>query len=156
MPSFNTHRTVNHSAGDMFALVADVERYPEFVPLCDNLSIDHKDVAEDGTVTIEADMTVAYKFFRETFKSRVHLKSADNVIEVDYLDGPFKKMENIWRFEPRGESRCVVHFSIDYAFKSRSLGLLMGAMFDKAFRKFSKAFEERADTLYNKTEIRGG
>ena len=93
-------------------------------------------------------MTVAYKMFKETFTSRVELDPENRVILVTYLDGPFKKMENRWRFEDTGETSCVVEFFIDYEFRSRALAALMGAMFDRAFRKFSSAFEARADQLY--------
>jgi coenzyme Q-binding protein COQ10 len=151
MPSFITRHTVNHSANDMFALVADVRAYPSFVPLCQSLHVrGEAPLGEDGRSVIIADMSVAYKVFKETFTSRVELDPANLTILVSYLDGPFKKMENRWRFEPLGEKRSVVVFDIDYEFRSRALGSLMGAMFEKAFRKFSVAFETRADELYGR------
>ena len=148
MPHFTTRHSVGHSADDMFALVADVRAYPEFVPLCQSLRVRGESALEGGRSVIVADMTVAYKMFRETFTSRVELDPAGRTILVTYLDGPFRKMENRWRFEPTGEGTCVVEFFIDYEFRSRTLAALMGAMFDKAFRKFSTAFEARADQLY--------
>ena len=93
-------------------------------------------------------MTVAYKLVRETFTSRVTLDRPKLQILVTYLDGPFSRMENRWTFVPTGENACDVEFAIDYEFKSRTLGLLMGAMFDAAFRRFSAAFEARADEVY--------
>lgn len=148
MPKFSTRHTVQHSASDMFDLVADVRSYPEFVPLCERLVVRGESTLENGRKIIVADMTVAYKVFRETFTSRVELDRAARSIVVTYLDGPFKKMENRWSFEPLGDDRCVVEFYIDYEFRSRALGSLMGAMFDRAFRKFSTAFEARADDVF--------
>ena len=148
MPHFTTRHTVDHSAEDMFALVADVRSYPEFVPLCQSLHVRGETQLGDGRSVVVADMTVAYKMFKETFTSRVELDPENRVILVTYLDGPFKKMENRWRFEDTGETSCVVEFFIDYEFRSRALAALMGAMFDRAFRKFSSAFEARADQLY--------
>lgn len=148
MPHFKTVHRVRHSAADMFDLVADVERYPQFVPLCQALKVRGRQTLEDGREILIADMTVAYKLFRETFTSRVTLARADNAIFVEYLDGPFRKMENRWTFKPIAEKSCDVGFEITYEFRSATLGALMGVMFDKAFRKFSTAFEARADAVY--------
>jgi len=134
----------------MFDLVADVDQYPQFVPLCSALRVKKRTPAEDGTEVLVADMTVAYKFVRETFTSRVTLDRQNLKILVAYLDGPFSKMENRWTFKPAGEKSCEVEFAIDYEFKSRTLGMLMGAMFETAFRRFSAAFEARADKVYGK------
>jgi len=149
MPQFETTRTVRHSPEEMFALVADVEKYPEFLPLCEALSVRSRKEREGRTILV-ADMTVGYKAIRETFASQVLLKPDENVIEVKYLDGPFKYLTNIWRFEPAPDG-CNVVFFIDYEFKSRILSALMGAMFDRAFRMFSDAFEKRADQIYGKS-----
>ena len=146
MPTFESVRTVPHSPEQMFALVADVEKYPEFLPLCEALSVRSRKEREGRAILI-ADMTVGYKAIRETFTSQVLLKPDENVIDVKYIDGPFKYLTNIWRFEPAGQG-CSVKFFIDYEFKSRVLGALMGAMFDRAFRMFSEAFEKRADQIY--------
>jgi len=91
---------------------------------------------------------VGYKKIRETFTSQVLLKPDDLVIDVKYLDGPFKYLDNKWTFEPRGETGCEVRFFIDYEFKNRMLGMLMGTMFDRAFRMFAEAFEKRAREIY--------
>lgn len=147
MTNFSTTRLVQHSPADMFALVADVERYPEFVPLCEALKITARRRESEDEVLI-ARMTVAYKIVRESFASRVVLKRAQNLILVDYLDGPFRKLENRWRFLPAGEGACMVDFYIDYEFRSRAFQLLAGAVFDKAFRKFADAFQARADAIY--------
>ncbi|MCA1297034.1 type II toxin-antitoxin system RatA family toxin [Stappia indica] len=148
MPSFENLHPVAHSADDMFALVADVEKYPEFVPLCSALRVRGRKDLEDGRSLLVADMTVAYKMFRETFTSRVTLSPDRREILVEYLDGPFKHLENRWTFRPTGEGRSEIGFYITYEFKSRTLGTLMSTMFDRAFRKFSAAFEARADHVY--------
>ena len=148
MPQFSTKRRVRHAAGNMFDLVAEVERYPEFVPLCSALKVRSRNTSPDGNDIIVVDMTVAYKLIRETFRSKVTLEKPELQILVEYLDGPFSHMENRWAFRPDGERACEVEFYISYEFKSRVLGLLMGAMFDAAFRRFVAAFERRADEIY--------
>ena len=95
-----------------------------------------------------ADMTVGYKAIRETFTSQVVLKPDLREIDVSYVDGPFRYLSNLWRFTDCGDGCCDVYFHIDYEFRSRVLGALMGTMFDRAFRKFSEAFEKRADFVY--------
>jgi coenzyme Q-binding protein COQ10 len=149
---FRDERRVRHNAVQMFDLVADVERYPEFVPLCTALRIRSRKTETDGRETLVADMSVGYKLIRETFTSRVTLDKPSLKVLVEYIDGPFSRLENIWTFkdEPEcGHSR--VCFFIDYEFKSRTLGVLMGSMFDAAFRKFASAFERRADIIYRHT-----
>ncbi len=148
MPSFSSTHNVNHSADDMFRLVSDVECYPEFVPLCQGLHVRRRKDLGQGREMLIADMTVAYKMFRETFTSKVELRAEENIILVEYLDGPFRHLENKWTFIERDDGTCDVGFFIAYEFKSRTLGSVMGAMFDKAFRKFSGAFEARADQVY--------
>jgi coenzyme Q-binding protein COQ10 len=151
MPQFRTRRRVQHSAAEMFDLVADVERYPEFVPLCERLRVRKRSSGEgEGTETLVADMTVAYKFMRETFVSRVTLDRPNMQIRVEYLDGPFSHLDNRWTFAPVSEQACDVEFFIAYEFKSRVLGMLMGAMFEAAFRRFAEAFERRADAVYGR------
>jgi coenzyme Q-binding protein COQ10 len=148
MPQFSTKRHVQHSASDMFDLVADVERYPKFVPLCRSLKVRKRSSDAEGRQVVVADMTVAYKLIYETFTSRVTLDRQNLEILVEYLEGPFRKMNNRWRFHPAEQGACDVEFFISYEFRSRALGLLMGAMFDAAFRRFSAAFERRADQIY--------
>jgi coenzyme Q-binding protein COQ10 len=150
MPSFSTNRRVRHAAMDMFDLVADVEQYPQFVPLCASLTVKSRMPKGEGLEVIVADMTVAYKLVRETFRSRVTLDRPNLQILVEYLDGPFSRMQNRWTFKPAGEVACDIEFFIDYEFKSRMLGMLMGAMFDAAFRRFADAFEKRADAVYGR------
>lgn len=153
MPQFSNKRRVNHSAPEMFDLVADGERYPEFVPLCSALKIRQRIPKPDGTEVLIADMTVSFKLIRETFTSRVTLDRANLKILVEYLQGPFRKLENRWTFEPKGEEACDVGFYLAYEFKSRMLAALMGSMFDTAFARFSAAFEKRADQVYGRNRI---
>ncbi|MEA2884344.1 MAG: coenzyme Q-binding protein [Bradyrhizobium sp.] len=134
----------------MFDLVADVERYPEFVPLCKSLKIRQRTPRPDGTEIVVADMTVSFKLVRESFTSKVTLDRPNLKILVEYLQGPFSKLENRWTFEPRSEGACDVGFFIAYEFRSRMLAMLMGAMFDTAFQRFTAAFEKRADAIYGK------
>jgi len=148
MPQFSTMRHVQHSAADMFDLVADVERYPEFVPLCSALKVRTRTQGSDGKIVLIADMSVAYKLVRQAFTSRVTLDRPNLQILVEYLEGPFSRLENRWTFQPAGERTCDVNFFISYEFRSRVLGLLMGSMFDLAFRRFAAAFERRADVIY--------
>jgi coenzyme Q-binding protein COQ10 len=150
MPEFSTKRRVRHAAADMFDLVADIKKYPEFVPLCSALTVKSRNDRDDGTIVLVADMTVAYKIIRETFTSRVTLDRPNLRIFVEYLSGPFKRMHNRWTFHPAGDSACDVEFFIAYEFKNRALAMLMGAMFDTAFRRFAVAFEQRADTVYGR------
>jgi coenzyme Q-binding protein COQ10 len=148
MPQFSTMHRVRHSAAQMFDLVADIERYPEFVPLCRSLKVRKRIPEPEGVEILVADMTVAYKFIHETFTSRVTLDRPNLQILVEYLEGPFSKLENRWAFHPIGEQVCNVEFFISYEFRSRTLGMLMGTVFDVAFRRFAVAFERRADVVY--------
>lgn len=149
MHTFQTTRRVPHSAAQMFALVADVEQYPSFVPLCEALSVRRREL--DGKAeTLVVDMTIAYGFLRETFTSRVRIDPQAMAITVAYLDGPFRHLDNRWRFLPAGEHASDIGFFIAYAFRSRSLQMLMGSVFDRAFRKFVAAFEARADAVYGR------
>jgi coenzyme Q-binding protein COQ10 len=153
MPRFSNRRRVLHRADQMFDLVADVERYPEFVPLCQALKIRQRKQNGDGTETVIADMTVSFKLVKETFTSEVTLDREHLKILVRYLKGPFSNLENRWTFEPKGEEVCDVGFFIAYDFKSKMLATLMGAMFDAAFGRFSAAFEKRADMVYGKRVV---
>lgn len=146
MPSFRTTREVRHSPDRMFDLVADVERYPEFLPLCESLRVLRREPGEGGE-TIVADMGVGYKAIREHFITRVGLDRPARKIQVAYVEGPFRHLDNRWTFRD-GPKGCTVEFFITYEFKSRMLGLLMGSMFEKAFGRFAEAFERRADQVY--------
>ncbi len=152
MPSFRTTRNVSHPAAKMFDLVADIEKYPGFLPLCQGLTVRRRSTLPDGREMLVADMQVGFKAIRERFTSRVTLDRVSDVIVAEYIDGPFRSLENRWTFRNRppgdGSAGCTVEFFITYEFKSRMLGLLMGSMFESAFSRFAEAFEERADEVY--------
>ncbi len=149
MPSFRNERSVRHRSDQMFNLVADVERYPEFVPLCTGMRVRSRRPDGQGRDTLIAEMSIGYKMIREKFTSRVQLDKPRLRVVVEYIDGPFSYLENIWTFRDEPEpGRSLVTFFIDYEFRSRTFSALMGSMFDAAFRKFAQAFEERADALY--------
>lgn len=163
MPSFRSTRRVNHSASDMFNLVADVEKYPGFLPLCQELRVRRRQTDSAGREVILADMRVGYLAVRESFLSRVTLDRERNEILVEYVDGPFRHLENKWSFRDvagvGSRKSCQIDFFIDYEFRSRMLGLLMGSMFDAAFRKFADAFEDQANRVFGSrkgTSIVGG
>jgi coenzyme Q-binding protein COQ10 len=153
MPRFSSKRRVHHSAQQMFDLVADIERYPEFVPLCRSLKIRQRTPKSDGTEIVVADMTVSFKLVREAFTSRVTLDRPNLKILVEYLQGPFSNLENRWTFEPKSDGECDVGFFLSYEFKSRMLAMLMGTMFDAAFQRFAAAFEKRADAIYGSAKL---
>lgn len=152
MPTFRTTRRVRHAARQMFDLVADIERYPEFVPLCQTLKVRRRTTLDDGRDELLADMSIGYKAIRETFVSRVTLDRPRLQILVEYVDGPFRRMENRWSFADAASASDVpqstVEFFIDYEFKSRMFSVLMGSVFDAAFRRFAEAFEQRANAVY--------
>lgn len=130
----------------MYALVADIEKYPEFLPLCTGLIVLSRRRQGEGE-DVTARMSVGYKSIAENFTTRIVTDPAERRIDVSYLDGPFKRLDNRWRFIDDA-SGSTVDFFIDYEFRSKLLGVLMGSMFDQAFRRFSQAFEERAATIY--------
>jgi coenzyme Q-binding protein COQ10 len=147
MPKFETRHPVSHSARQMYDLVADIEAYPQFLPLCDALTIRTR--TPNGTSeTLIADMAVGYGPIHERFTSKVTLEPDTLRILSTYLDGPFRRMDNRWQFIDTDDGGSEVHFFIDYEFKSVVLQMLMGSMFDLAFRKFTLAFEERARRVY--------
>jgi len=148
MPRFSTKRRVGHSASDMFDLVADVDKYPQFVPMCSAMKVRSRTEKSEGVTVVVAAMTVAYKLIHQTFTSRVTLDRPNFTILVEYLDGPFSHMQNRWEFHPAGEETCEVEFFIDYEFRSRALSMLMGAMFETVFRRMAAAFEKRAAEVY--------
>ena len=135
----------------MFDIVADVGRYPEFVPLCTAMHVRSEEQRKGRRILI-ADMSVGYKSIAETFTSQVIIDPQASEITSKYIDGPFRYLRNEWRFlapdDTGGRIACDVDFSIDYEFRNRALGMLMGAMFERAFARFTAAFEARADEIY--------
>lgn len=148
MPFFQSTRRVRHSARAMLDLVADAERYPEFLPYCTGLKILRRVTAPDGRTVLIAVMTVGYGPLSESFTSRVTIDVDQLKLHVQYVDGPFKHLDNRWTFRDVGEGASEIDFSIDYSFKSRAFELLAGSVFDRLFRRMAEAFEQRADALY--------
>lgn len=150
MPSFSTTRRVPFTPRQMYDLVADVERYPEFLPLCEGLTVKKRGREGDKEMLL-AEMTVGYRAVRETFTSRVILDLArlqvDAASPPGTVTGPFRHLQNRWTFAQAPEG-CDVHFFISYEFRSLMLQMLVGALFDRVFRRYTLAFEERARTVY--------
>jgi coenzyme Q-binding protein COQ10 len=150
MSSFRTTRRMPFTAEQMFALVTDVERYPQFLPMCESLVVKRR-WEEGGLPHILADMGVGYGAIRETFTTRVVFDAEKRSVYAanppGQTSGPFKTIENRWTFRdvPGG---CDVEFQISYAFKSFVLQALVGGLFDKVFRKYTEAFEARAHQIY--------
>jgi coenzyme Q-binding protein COQ10 len=135
-------RLVPYPAELMYRVVSEVERYPEFLPWVLALRVRSR---EGGIVV--AEMMVGYKAFREKYTSQVRLDPANLTVDVTQADGPFRKLENHWRFVPKGPEACEVNFAIDFEFRNRILGAVAGAAFGKALMKMTEAFEARAAVL---------
>jgi coenzyme Q-binding protein COQ10 len=142
MPGIRETRILPYSAEQMFDLVADVARYPEFLPW-----VVATRVKSDSETEMVADMLVGFKALREKFTSKV-VKERPNRLEVIYLDGPMKDLDNIWRFRPLPQGGCEVDFCVDFTFKNMMFEMLAGQYFDRAFRKLVAAFDDRAHALY--------
>ena len=138
-----------YSADEMYALVADVESYSEFLPWCAASRVRNRQQTPGGEV-IEADLVISFKLFRETFGSRVTLKPDQRRIDVDYLEGPFRYLNNHWYFEPISDTACEVDFFVDFEFRSRTLQAVIGVVFNEAMRRIVRAFEQRARELYGR------
>lgn len=155
MPKISSQRRVSHTRSQMFDLVADIESYPQFVPLCEKLVIRSRRTMDDGSEVVIAAMTIGYKLFRETFASRVILDRGKLAIIVTYVDGPLQSLENRWLFSADGEAGCLVDFKLSYELRSRTLAIVMGSVFDKVFGRFAAAFERRADAIYGQSKVQG-
>jgi coenzyme Q-binding protein COQ10 len=146
MPQFQTRRRVAFTTQQMYDLVADVEKYPQFLPLCEGLTVMTRQPHGEGEMLI-AQMQVGYGAIRERFTTRVTLDPVKPFVLAEYVDGPFHHLQNRWNFIPTA-SGSEIDFYINYEFKSFMLQMLVGAMFDTAFRKFTEAFEDRARAVY--------
>jgi coenzyme Q-binding protein COQ10 len=142
MPTHAEQKHLPYIPEQMFDLVADVEKYGQFLPWC----IACRKTAEQGNI-IEADLIIGYKMFREKFKSRVIL-DRPHEIRVEYLDGPLKSLSNKWKFIP-DEQGCTIDFYVDFEFQNTMLQGLVTMFFDKAVSRMVAAFEKRAEELYN-------
>lgn len=142
MPGIRETRRLSYSPEQMFDMVADVARYDEFLPW-----VIATRVREDSDTEMIADMLVGFNALREKFTSRV-IKERPRRIEVIYLDGPMRDLDNIWHFRPAADGGCEIDFHVEFTFRNRMFEALAGQYFDRAFRKMVNAFEARADELY--------
>lgn len=150
MPTHAEKRALPWTADEMYALVADVARYPEFLPWTAAARIRSRTPRPDGSEVMEADLIISFKVFREKFGSRVTLWPVERRIVTEYLDGPFKYMRSHWQFEPAAEGGCTVDFFVDFEFRNAILQKIIGVVFDEAMRRVVRAFEARAEALYGK------
>ena len=153
MPTHSEMRRMPYSARQLYDLVADIESYPEFLPWCQAARIRSRTTREDGAEVIEADLVISFKVYRERFGSRVILHPGEYRIDVSYLDGPFRYLDNHWHFIPAGERACDVDFYVDFEFRSRTLQMVIGTVFNQAMQQIVRAFERRAHALYGKAEV---
>lgn len=146
MPTHSETRTLPYTAQQMYDLVADVARYPEFLPWTAAARI-RSDVDQGDHRVMDADLVISFKVFRERFTSRVLLWPETHRIDTSYLDGPFKKMDSCWQFRDV-DGGCEVTFDTDFEFKSKILQGVIGVVFNEAMQRIVRAFESRAKELY--------
>lgn len=146
MPTHSETKTLPYSAQQMYDLVADVGKYPEFLPWTAAARIKRDEDMGDHRV-MDADLVISFKVFRERFTSRVVLWPDARKIDTEYLDGPFKKMVSAWEFRDV-EGGCEVDFHVDFEFKNRILQGIIGVVFNEAMQRVVRAFEARAKALY--------
>ncbi len=142
MPTHAEKRILPHSPERLFDLVADVDRYAEFLPWC----LAARVTKREGNV-LHADLVIGFKMFREKFSSKVTLLRPDR-IDVEYSRGPFKYLNNHWLFTPEGTDSTSLDFYVDFEFRSRLLQTLIGTVFNEAVRRMVGAFESRANEIY--------
>ena len=152
MTQHRERRTLPYPADDMLGLVANIERYPDFIPWCRSMRILSREM-RDGKEIVTAEMGISFKVYRERFTSEVTSDRAARTISIRYLDGPFRYLNNDWAFEET-EDGCIVDFFIDFEFKSRTLQMLIGLVFEEAVRRMIGAFEARARVLYGRRKVR--
>jgi len=150
MPTHAEKRIMPHTADQMYDLIADVASYPKFLPWCVAARITKKSPAIEGKgEIIDADLVISFKLFREKFASRVTLNPDAQHIDVEYLDGPFKHLNNHWQFTQLEDGSCEVDFFVDFEFKSHLLQAVIGVVFNEAMQRIVRAFEKRAQELYS-------
>ena len=142
MPTHAEKRLLHHRPEQLFDLVADVQRYPEFLPWCVAARVHER----EGDV-LSADLVIGFKMFRERFTTKVTLAPPGR-IDVEYSRGPFRYLNNHWIFIPEGDGSCLIDFYVDFEFRSRLLQRLIGPVFNEAVRRMVRAFETRADEIY--------
>lgn len=147
MPTHGEKRVMPHEPDQMYALVADVGRYPEFLPWNSAARVRRVVDQPDGRKLMEADLVISFKVFRERFTSRVMLDEELRRIDTEYLDGPFKYLKSHWIFADHADG-CEVEFFVDFEFKSAVLQKVIGLVFNEAMHRIVAAFEKRAAELY--------
>ena len=147
MPRHAETRTLPYRADQMFALAADVARYPEFLPWTAAARIRSRQPVEGGEV-MEADLVISFKVFREKFGSRVTLLPAEGRILTEYIDGPFRHLKSVWSFADRPDGGCDVGFEVDFEFRNAILAGGIGLVFNEAMQRIVRAFQARAKVLY--------
>ncbi|WP_024844946.1 type II toxin-antitoxin system RatA family toxin [Paracoccus pantotrophus] len=148
MPQHSDSRILPYTADQMYALVADIERYPEFLPWNTAARIRARRPGASGREVVEADLVISFKVFRERFGSRVTLWPETKRIDTEYLDGPFKYLRSGWSFADLPEGGCKVEFFVDFEFRNAILGKVIGVVFGEAMSRIVRAFEDRAKALY--------
>ncbi len=148
MPTHAEKRVMPHSAQQMYDLIADINAYPQFLPWCVGARIRKRTPQAGGAEVLDADLVISFKLFREKFGSRVTLYPDERRIDVEYLDGPFRYLNNHWQFTPLEDGTCEVDFFVDFEFKSAMLQAVIGVVFNEAMQRIVRAFEVRADQLY--------
>ena len=147
MPTHTETKVLPYSADQMYALVADVDSYPKFLPWNAAARIRSRQDIPGGEV-MEADLVISFKAFRERFGSRVTLWPEMRKIDTEYLDGPFRHMRSNWQFRDRAEGGCEVEFFVDFEFRNALLQGIIGVVFNEAMHRIVRAFEKRAAVLY--------
>lgn len=146
MPCHSDSRLMPYSPQQMYDLVADVARYPEFLPWCAAARV--RGVRDLGDRKVmEADLVISFKVFRERFGSRVTLWPDQGRIDTEYLDGPFRYLKSHWTFAPDPQG-CRVEFFVDFEFRNAMLQRVIGLVFNEAMQRIVRAFEDRARALY--------
>ena len=149
MPQHKDSRILPYTADQMYALVADIERYPEFLPCNSAARIRaRRPGPEADSELVEADLVISFKVFRERFGSRVTLWPQQKRIDTEYLDGPFKYLKSGWSFADLPHGSCKVDFFVDFEFRNAILGKVIGVVFGEAMSRIVRAFEDRARALY--------
>jgi len=142
MPQFSEKKILPYTPEQVYALVVDVARYPEFLPWCIGARVYNR-----RPEAFDADVMIGFKMFREKFTSRVTV-SPNESVRVDYIKGPMKRLYNHWHFSATEDGSCLVDFDVDFEFSSKLLNDMIGGLFEKACHKMVAAFEDRAKALY--------
>lgn len=149
MPHHSDSRAMPYTADQMYALVADIESYPQFLPWNSAARIRSRRPGAEGSEVVEADLVISFKVFRERFGSRVTLWPERKQIDTEYLDGPFRYLKSGWTFADRPDGGCDVEFFVDFEFRNAILGRVIGVVFHEAMVRIVRAFEDRARALYS-------